>query len=194
MSITATDLQNLPNNPDTAVAEAGKDTLLYILTAIENDEETWTLVGGQRNSPLAETANTIDASHKTSGGWATSVPGLKSWSVNYSGLLIMSDDGLKVLDYAFRESHQIKVKIEYKDHSYQTGWCYVTAFNNDTAHDGVATISATLSGVGAISPITPAASSSTSGGETTGGETTGGETTGGETTGGETTGGETTGG
>lgn len=157
MAITAADLQNLPQNPDTAVAEAGKDTLLYILTALDGTTETWTLVGGQRNSPLSESANTIDASHKTSGGWSTSVPGLKSWSINYSGLMIMSDDGLKVLDYAFRNSEQIKVKIEYKDHSYQEGWCYVTAFNNDTAHDGVATISATLSGVGAISAITPAA-------------------------------------
>ncbi|MBO6247094.1 MAG: phage tail protein [Anaerovibrio sp.] len=156
MAITATDLANLPQNPDTAVAEAGKDTLLSILTALDGTTETWTLVGGQRNSPVAETANTIDASHKTSGGWATSVPGLKSWSINYSGLMIMSDDGLKVLDYAFRNDHQIKVKITYKDGSYQTGWCYVTAFNNDTAHDGVATISATLSGVGAISAITPA--------------------------------------
>jgi len=156
MAITAADLQNLPQNPDTAVAEAGKDTLLSILTAIDGTSETWTLVGGQRNSPVSETANTIDASHKTSGGWATSVPGLKSWSINYSGLMIMSDDGLKVLDYAFRNDHQIKVKITYKDGSYQTGWAYVTAFNNDTAHDGVATISATLSGVGAISAITPA--------------------------------------
>ena len=156
MAITAADLQNLPQNPDTAVAEAGKDTLLSILTAIDGTSETWTLVGGQRNSPVSETANTIDASHKTSGGWATSVPGLKSWSINYSGLMIMSDDGLKVLDYAFRNDHQIKVMITYKVGSYQTGWAYVTAFNNDTAHDGVATISATLSGVGAISAITPA--------------------------------------
>ena len=35
MTITAADLQNLPQNPDTAVAEAGKDTLLSILTALD---------------------------------------------------------------------------------------------------------------------------------------------------------------
>lgn len=154
MAITDSELAALPKNPDTGVAEAGKDTLLYILTSETGGTETWTLVGGQRNSPLKETANTVDASHKTSGGWATTIPGLKSWNISYSGLMIMSDDGLKVLDYAFRNDQQLHVKIEYKDKSYQTGWCYVTEFSNENSHDGVATIAATLTGVGAISKIT----------------------------------------
>ena len=102
------------------------------------------------------TANSLDASHKTSGGWASNVPGLKSWSIDYSGLMLMGDDGLQVLEYAFRNDKQINVKIEYPDKTYQTGWAYITEFDNDNAHDAIATISVTISGNGPISEVQPA--------------------------------------
>lgn len=161
MALTPEALANLPTNPDTGVAEAGKDTLLYINTGT-NETAAWTLVGGQRNSPLSETASSIDASHKTSGGWTTTIAGLKSWSISYTGLLIMNDSGLQAMEYAFREDKQLNVKIVYKNGSYQTGWAAVTAFSKEVAHDGVATVSATLTGVGAISEVTAASSSSSS--------------------------------
>ena len=105
-------LKALPDNPDKSVAVAGKDTLLYVNTGTES-APVWTIVGGQRNAPVKMTANSLDASHKTSGGWASNVPGLKSWSIDYSGLMLMGDDGLQVLEYAFRNDKQVNVKIEY---------------------------------------------------------------------------------
>jgi len=153
MALTAAVLAALPTNPDTQIAEAGKDTLLSINTGTV-EVPVWTLVGGQRNSPVKQSANSMDGSHKTSGGWSQGIPGLKSWSIDYSGLQIMDDSGLQALEYGFRNNKQLNVKIEYPNKKYQTGWAFITAFNRENPHDGIATASATLTGVGAISEMT----------------------------------------
>lgn len=153
MALTDAQIKALPDNPAQSIAEAGKDTLLYVNTGTLS-APTWLVVGGQRNTPLARKANTLDASHKTSGGWESKVPGLKSWSISYSGLHIASDDGLKVIDYCYTQSKQVNVKIVYKNGSYRTGWAYVTEYDDDNAHDAISTVKVTLEGVGAISDLT----------------------------------------
>lgn len=155
MALTPTALAALPINPDTSVAEAGKDTLLSINTGT-TEVPVWTVVGGQRNAPVDQTASSLDGSHKTSGGWAQGVPGIRSWKIDYTGLQIMSDSGLQALEYAFRNSKQLNVQIQYTDKSTQVGWCYVTAFSRDNGHDAIATVKCTLTGVGAIGEVTAA--------------------------------------
>ena len=128
--LTAQELQNLPENPDTNIAEAGKDVLLYIGKSGSGTTEAFALVGGQRNSTIEMSANSLDASHKGSGGWTANKPGLKSWKSSF--------------------------KFVYPDASYQIGWAYITEFTRDNPHDGIATIKATMEGVGEISEITAA--------------------------------------
>ena len=68
----------------------------------------------------------------------------------------MSDEGLQVLEYCFRNDKQAHVKFVYKDGSYQEGWASITQFNKDTNYTAVSTVSVTLTGVGAISEVQPA--------------------------------------
>lgn len=152
MALDTEALKKLPDNPDKSIAIAGKDTLLSINTGT-TEVPKWTKVGGQRNSPINMTAETLDANHKTSGGWASTVPGMKSWNISYSGLLIMDEDGLAALEYCYRESKQANVRIDYPNKTCQTGWAFVTEFDKDVGHDAIATVSITLSGVGPISEV-----------------------------------------
>jgi len=174
MALTDTELKALPENPDKSIASVGKDTLLYVAkektgSAGTDADYSYVLVGGQRNSPVNSSANSIDASHKTSGGWGSNIPGIKSWNIAYSGLQIMGDDGLAILEYAYRESKQVHVKVVYPDKSYQTGWAYVTQFNKDNSHTAVATVSVTLTGQGEISAVTTdTATTTTDSSETSG--------------------------
>lgn len=149
MAITEDQLKTLPENPDKSVASPGKDHLLQVDGG--TTKPSWVTVGGQRNAPLDQTADSIDASHKSSGGWKQTLPGLKGWSCSYSGLRILDDDGLTILDYCFRNSKQAHVRFIDKEGNYQEGWCYVTKLTKDTSYTAVATYTATLSGVGAIS-------------------------------------------
>lgn len=147
-----TTLENitLPENPSKSTATTGKDHLLSINTGTIAVPE-WQLVGGQRNAALNEKADSIDASHKTSGGWKSTLPGMKSWSIDYSGLGMLGDIGVAAMQKAFRDSLQVNVKFEYPDGSYQTGWASMTSYSLDTPHDGVTTLKTSLEGVGPLS-------------------------------------------
>lgn len=162
--LTAEELQNLPENPATDLAEAGKDILFYVGKSGSGSEEVFALVGGQRNSTIEMTADSLDSSHKGSGGWKQSKPGLSGWKSSFDGLQIMSDEGAQIMEYCFRNKKQIHAKFVYADQSYQLGWAAVTEFTRDNPHDGIATIKATLEGVGEISEITEPAEET---GETT---------------------------
>lgn len=158
MTITAEDLKKLPTPTDTTEAQSGKDTLLY-LEAPGSSTETpkWTLVGGQRDCTLDMSSDSIDASHKTSGGWQTKLQGLKTWSITYTGLQVMNDDGAKIMEYAFMNGKPVHAKIVYPDKSYQQGWASVTKFKKGLAYKDAATIDATLEGQGEISEVTAGA-------------------------------------
>jgi TP901-1 family phage major tail protein len=171
--LTAEELQNLPENPDPNIAEAGKDVLLYLGKSGSGDEEVFALVGGQRNSTIEMTAGSLDGSHKGSGGWTTAIPGMKSWKSSFDGLQIMNDEGAQIMEHCFRYDKQAHTKFVYPDGSFQIGWAHITEFSRDNPHDGIATIKSTLEGVGPISEITPAAEDPAEEGHTNGETNTG---------------------
>ncbi|MDY6289853.1 MAG: phage tail tube protein [Succiniclasticum sp.] len=179
-----------PERTDAAsTATAGKDYLIHVNKGRSDLEPDWLLVGGQRTGNLNRKADELDASHKTSGGWACHLPGLRSWSIDLESVVLLNDEGAHYLEAAFNAGRQVHLKFEYPDKSYYTGWGSITEFSLNTQHDDVATISGTISGDGPLSEL-QRDEEETTGGEITGTET-GGDTTGTET-GGNTEGSDTT--
>ena len=145
--------ENLPKNPNISTATVGKDYLLMVNKGTYA-VPAWTVVGGQRNSKLTEKADSIDVSDKSTGGWSSKLAGLKSWSIDLSGLVMLNDEGVDVLEVAFRAGMTVDVKLQYPDKSYQRGWAAITEFSKDVPHVGAATLSGTLEGNGPISEVT----------------------------------------
>ena len=143
----------LPDNPSPSNATVGKDYLLSINTATAV-KPVWTLIGGQRGSSLKRTADSIDVSHKTSGGWKSTKAGLRGWSVDLDGLVLLQDAGLEALETAFNEGKEVNVKFEYPDKKYRTGWAALTDLSIEAPHDGEASLSGTLEGNGPLSDLT----------------------------------------
>ena len=135
----------------TSTATAGKDYLIYLNTGTTEAAPTWTLLGGQRSGDLNREADEIDASHKTSGGWKSTLPGLRSWSIDLETVYLAGDTGAKFLEAAFLAGKQVHVKFEYPDKSFVTGWGSITACSLSTPHDDVATLKGTISGDGPLS-------------------------------------------
>ena len=135
----------------TSTATAGKDYLIYLNTGTTEAAPTWTLLGGQRSGDLNRKADEIDASHKTSGGWKSTLPGLRSWSINLETVYLAGDTGAKFLEAAFLAGKQVHVKFEYPDKSFVTGWGSITECSLSTPHDDVATLKGTISGDGPLS-------------------------------------------
>lgn len=144
----------LPVNPSTSSGTVGKDYFLYVNSGTVS-VPVWTLIGGQRGSSLSRSGDSIDLSHKTSGGWGAKKQGLKNWSVDLDALAMLQDAGVAILDYAFMNSEEVHIKLEYPDGTYQTGWGSVNDWSLETPHDGEASISGTIEGNGALSDRTP---------------------------------------
>lgn len=135
----------------TSTATAGKDYLIYLNTGTTEAAPTWTLLGGQRSGDLNREVDEIDASHKTSGGWKSTLPGLRSWSIDLETVYLAGDTGAKFLEAAFLAGKQVHVKFEYPDKSFVTGWGSITECSLSTPHDDVATLKGTISGDGPLS-------------------------------------------
>ncbi|WP_443682267.1 phage tail tube protein, partial [Phascolarctobacterium succinatutens] len=126
-----------------STATAGKDYLIYLNTGTTEAAPTWTLLGGQRSGDLNREADEIDASRKTSGGWKSTLPGLRSWSIDLETVYLAGDTGAKFLEAAFLAGKQVHVKFEYPDKSFVTGWGSITECSLSTPHDDVATLKGT---------------------------------------------------
>lgn len=140
----------LPKNPQQSAATLGKD---YFLFANEGTVAVpqWTVIGGQRSTDLSRSAESIDGSQKVNDGWGQGLQGLKSWSIDLDALALLGDRGFQMLEKAFDESMQLNILLFYADYTMQTGWASITDLSLSTAHDDVASTSATLEGNGKLS-------------------------------------------
>lgn len=137
-----------------AMPTAGKNYLIYL--NVGTDETTgaeWLLLGGQRSGDVSRKADSIDASHKGSGGWKSTIAGLKEWSIDLETLLMPNEESLTLLEKAFLEGEYVHLKFEYPDKSYMTGIASVTELSLNTPHDDVATYKGSLNGVGPLSEL-----------------------------------------
>lgn len=143
-------ITSLPENPSKANASLGKEFLLYVDTSTEASPAEWTLVGGQRSTSLKRSADEIDASDKTTGGWKRTKAGLRSWSMEAENVVILDDKGAEALNFAYENGKEIHCKFAYPNDVFYTGWGSLTDFSMDTQHDDVATLSLTINGNGAL--------------------------------------------
>lgn len=142
-------ITSLPVNPNAADASLGKDYLLYVNTGTV-EVPVWSVVGGQRSTSLSRSADEIDCSHKTSGGWKITKAGLRSWSMELESVVVLSDEGAAAMDYAFENGKEVNCKFVYPNSDEFVGWGSVTDYSMETPHDDVATISCTISGNGPL--------------------------------------------
>lgn len=145
---------SLPEQPQGANATAGKDYLIYVAAIVSPaTTETWELIGGQRSLTVDESAEEIDISSKTTGGYKATMAGLTSWSVDFDALNLLpgSDNGVAALKIAKAQNKLVKTKIRNPDNSYRVGWAASTGYSVEAGYDGEATLSGTLNGNGPLS-------------------------------------------
>lgn len=146
----------LPVNPAADSGTVGKDYLLYVwCDPAGGTSYAWTVVGAQRGLSLNETAEELDMTNKSSGGHKVVKITTDSWSLDVDGLVPLSDTGIKAIAKAKKEKKDIKIKLEYPDKTYQSGWAAVTEWSKEFPYDGEATYKGTLVGNGALEDIVP---------------------------------------
>ncbi|WP_418695809.1 phage tail tube protein [Acidaminococcus intestini] len=130
----------------------GKYVLVYLNYGEGATEESpkWALVGGQKSGNLDMSADSIDASDKTSGGWGEKYPGIKSTELSIEGNILGGDEAYQALKEAFIAGEPVDIcRYDSKNKKADRNWYSITELGDETPHDDVATFSLKLEGIGA---------------------------------------------
>lgn len=149
MTVTNNAEIKLPVNPNGADASLGKEYILHVDIGTAETPK-WIAVGGQRSTSLTRSADEVDCSHKTTGGWKVTKAGMRSWTMELESVVVLSDEGAAAIDYAFEKGVELHCKFVYPNGDEFIGWGSVTEYSMETPHDDVATISGTITGNGSL--------------------------------------------
>lgn len=130
------------------MAVKGVDILILVDTGTEGSPQ-WTPVGGQRNATLSENNDTIEVTHKASGGYKEYEYGLGDWTISADGVYISDEAGYMALVDAMRQKKKVKVRWEEAGQAVYEGLALVTSRDLEAPYDGEATYSLELQGTGA---------------------------------------------
>ena len=113
-------------------------------------ETEYIKLGGQRGATLNRDKETLDATTKDSSGWRENLPGLKEWSVECDGLIVVDDNAYTILEDAFNEDTPLSVQVAMPSGQIYEGEVILTSFPIELPYDDLVTYSATLTGSGAL--------------------------------------------
>lgn len=141
---------------------AGVDVLLKI-----KKNSSFVALGGQKGCSLSRSAETISVTDKNSEGWAESMVGVKSWSLECDGFVVLGDEALTELHNAFDNRTPIDVEIRVGGAETATGYTYtgkvvITDFPEEFAQDDAVTYSLSLAGASKLTRTVGAAALSVS--------------------------------
>jgi TP901-1 family phage major tail protein len=125
---------------------AGVDVLLKVKIG-----ETYTAIGGQKSASLSRSAETIDTTDKNSAGWAESMAGVKTWSIDCDAFIVLGDTSLEALHTAFdaRTPLDVTIRVGATDnvggYTY-TGSAVITDFPEEYPQDDAVSMSLSLQG------------------------------------------------
>lgn len=128
----------------------GKGVLAYLNFGESATESSpvWALFGAQRSGNLSRTADEIDASNKSSGGWGETLPGVKNSELTIDCVMLAGDEIYNALCDAYENDEAVDVCRYKSDGTADRNWYSITDLSDETPHDDLVTFSVTLKGKG----------------------------------------------
>ena len=108
------------------------------------------VVGGQRNASLEMSAETIDTTVKTTGGWAAKIPGIKSWTSSCDGIYFLNDAGLKAAQTAFMNGTAVQLDFSKGEDLVYSGQAVITSMSVEAGQEDVVSYTISFEGTGAL--------------------------------------------
>ena len=108
------------------------------------------VVGGQRNASLEMSAETIDTTVKSTGGWAAKIPGIKSWTSSCDGVYFLDDAGLSAAQTAFMSGTPVQLVFSNTDGLAYSGQAVITSMSVEAGQEDVVSYTISFEGTGAL--------------------------------------------
>ena len=109
-----------------------------------------TVVGGQRNASLEMSAETIDTTVKSTGGWAAKIPGIKSWTSSCDGVYFVDDAGLEAAQAAFMNGTEVKLDFSNSSGLAYSGQAVITSMSVEAGQEDIVSYTISFEGTGAL--------------------------------------------
>ena len=109
-----------------------------------------TVVGGQRNASLEMSAETIDTTVKSTGGWAAKIPGIKSWTSSCDGVYFVDDAGLEAAQAAFMNGTEVKLDFSNSAGLAYSGQAVITSMSVEAGQEDIVSYTISFEGTGAL--------------------------------------------
>lgn len=107
------------------------------------------VVGGQTGATLNRETNIIEVTSKES-GWAESLAGIKSWSVDCEGYVVLSDVAYADMETAWMAGEAVEVEVIVPGGKTYSGDAIIGDFPLEAPQDDAMTFSIALTGTGAL--------------------------------------------
>ena len=108
------------------------------------------VVGGQRNASLEMSAETIDTTVKTTGGWAAKIPGIKSWTSSCDGVYFVDDAGLEAAQTAFMNGTAVSLEFSNSNGLSYSGQAVITSMSVEAGQEDIVSYTISFEGTGAL--------------------------------------------
>ena len=108
------------------------------------------VVGGQRNASLEMSAETIDTTVKTTGGWAAKIPGIKSWTSSCDGVYFVDDAGLEAAQTAFMNGTAVQLEFSNSNGLAYSGQAVITSMAVEAGQEDIVSYTISFEGTGAL--------------------------------------------
>ena len=108
------------------------------------------VVGGQRNASLEMSAETIDTTVKTTGGWAAKIPGMKSWTSSCDGVYFLDDAGLSAAQTAFMNGTPVQLDFSNSSGLAYSGQAVITSMAVEAGQEDIVSYTISFEGTGAL--------------------------------------------
>ena len=109
-----------------------------------------TVVGGQRNASLEMSAETIDTTVKSTGGWASKIPGIKSWTSSCDGVYFLDDAGLEAAQTAFMNGTAVSLEFSNSSGLSYSGQAVITSMSVEAGQEDIVSYTIAFEGTGAL--------------------------------------------
>ena len=108
------------------------------------------VVGGQRNASLEMSAETIDTTVKTTGGWASKITGIKSWTSSCDGVYFVDDAGLEAAQTAFMNGTAVSLEFSNSNGLTYSGQAVITSMSVEAGQEDIVSYTISFEGTGAL--------------------------------------------
>lgn len=127
---------------------AGVDVLVSVMVGT-----TKTVIGGQSGATLSLETNLVETTSKDDAQWASSVPGVRSWSIETEGFMVVDDKAQEALENVWLTNGSMDAEINFPSGKKYTGKILIESQSFEMPQDDAVSFSASFTGTGPLTIV-----------------------------------------